>query len=636
MVLTRMQRARAQQVEQAEQRNANERRSPPVSPLSSRPVPLGSVVNPLTNRVIKVGSATYRSLVDRGVLDPQRVSLHEAQGMARPSAKPCPPGQVRNPQTGRCINVSKGTYQRLLQQGVQFHDDDLPNLVIKAGDAVAAPQLPPRSPRPTQRETAEKCRNSVTLYQSDVTDLPEGDLLMLPSGFCYSIDELVDWIQSESFNNKDAYDSERTLFDHSNEHVWSGVPRLAQVVSEYFRVQRQKRDAETALLANNLPAIYAIGKAARICMFDSYLSHEKEDSSTFEYSVEALSDLATTIRGLPKEARAALYNPHSKKLVEDIIEDANTGARCIHGIGYVLLQTFVSCFQRVEITGHLKYNPMGTGLYFVLKDGQLLVYNYECRLINAPHTQRYTNAWTKEKLGFNQVTDLVWTYSDMLRHHKREYAKCPNEASYSTLGSHDEWGELMFWRKVTLSSGHCFDLLFLLRTMTDQLNTCINTNPSPKYPTNPFTRMPLSHADLVTIRRRITINYIKVSEPLMLFLSNPELLWSQDREYVQSRAWTEKCTDVFGKELRYLKAVDSIESGVARIAGLWVPVSMNPTGLERQAKDYLESNDLSVITRFLTIVPGYYFSDNYFKNGNAGNIIHGYGDADFQDLQTRS
>lgn len=580
------------------------------------------VMNPLTKRLVNVGSKKYRELVQQGVIVPKEQPLPQVQRVVErkqvQNLKPCAEGKVRNPQTGYCIQKNGALYKKLKAQGVQFFDDDL----------VPVPQLVAPNPVPAKK----KCKNHDTfLYQTDMSEIPEDDLLILPSGYCFSISEILDWIKSGTFQNMDPYLTGETLFSEGNKPVWN-IKELGPAIQAYFESQQKERQNAYKLIYDHLDMLYLIADTGRICYYDNLSSTEAKDSSEFEYSISALATLQEKLQALPKNVRDALTNLRfNNATVGDTVKQANEGTLCIHGVGINLIKIFITNFLNMEKAyPKLVYDPLKSGLYFVEeKKGVLIMYNSEIRFIADPTREYYVTYIRPITLEIykNIKSSLIWGKKKMNQEGLSEIytKKCPNEAYLSSLDTNDEWSEIPNWRKMRLEDGYCFDLLFLIITVTSQLNTTKNVNPYPIYPTNIFTNKPLTMGDLIQLRRRIVNNYLKVAPCLLLFLYNAEKVWSNDTEYTKSHAWRDACITLFERDLRYRRYLYERQGEDPIIHGIWVAKTEGMTQDERNIVQFLSTADPMYIQRVsIWKIPNtYYFINNLITI----NLQHAFGDA---------
>ena len=429
---------------------------------------------------------------------------------------------------------------------------------------------------------------------------------------------------------------------------------LVELLNNYFAEKEKEAERNNDVIYKNIDVLYKIADTGRICYFDNSTSHEENDSSTFAYSAEALSDLAEMIEKLKDFDKKIFKNLKAiSSTVANLLKSANEGTSCIHGIGTGLIWIFIQYFNSlISKYPEIIYDPLKTGLYFISdKDGITLV-NSETRLkVNT--SEYYYRAQFKSNIN-KANKKLLW---DMNKISKEGLStvykeKCPNNPDISTLQSLDEWKELEEWRKFRTEDGYCFDLLYLIKVVTDQINTEKMTNPYPKYPSNPFTFTKLTVKDLLKLKRQITNNYLIVASPLLKFLFNPEILWYNGPRDVR---WTDESFNesfknelikLFETDMRYRREFKdeihfSIENGVEIVnelplTGLWclknTPISNeenfalelinNPAVLFNITPDLKER--LKKI-KVHTLPEAYYYRNNYIDN-QARDLTDAYND----------
>ncbi len=583
-----------------------------------RVVPAGKILNPQSNRFVEIGGKTYRDLVKKGVIRPVNVPINAVE-VPRP-VKKCKPGYVINPRTNYPIKKNGQTYNRLKRQGVNFHDDDI---IAVDNVEIVAPQV-----------NRNDCKNRNTfLMFTDIEDVEKEDFIMLPNGYCFSVSELISALEQTEFNNKNPHVINEDLFTEENKNVWKKYPQLNQLVSEYFKKKKEERMSETNIISRHMNVLYEICKAGRICYFDN-IQNAGNNSEHFEYSIEALGNLSEMVEKLPQDAKNIFKNLKTlNSSLSTLIKDANEGNLCIHGIGIKLIKIFINTFLTIEnkmknTSRPLKYDPLKSGLYLISHKNNIAIVNAEVRLSPLPEKDiYYYNTHIKPVVENVGHSSLLWKVEKMRKEGLSViYSKeCPNDSFAATLESSDEWWELEEWRKIRLEDGYCFDLLFLIKTITDQLNVSKMTNPYPSYPNNIFTRGILKMKDLINIRRRIMNNYIQVAPCLTKFLHNPELFWTEDTSYSNSDEWREEVVGLFEREMnfsRYLNRID--EDRVPLINGHWVKKENRRTRHENIVLGYLGNPD---DTRIMRERP-YIVDDKYYYEdiGNNYALTHFYND----------
>lgn len=653
----------------------------------------GYVFNPLTGRQIKIGGPVYRDLIAKKIIKPkEEVKIKDV--VVEPPKKGNKEGYVINPKTGRAIKKGAALYKQLLKEGVIFYDDDLPVIPPRVIEELREKSksskdkknkysdedcmkwnknklINPITGRKIQegkgvyndfkkncshikslekkKSDRSKCINKDTfLLFTEIKDVPEEDFIMLPSGYCFAISELVDWLKTTDFSNKNPHLTTEELFNESNKKVWEKHPELSDLLSKFFKKKKEERQSTSDIIKDHLDVLYKIGDVGRICYYDNIQSHETKDSGEFEYAINSIADLSHMIESLSADVKKIFKKLHSGVAfmnVERIINDANNGNQCIHGIGASLLNIFITNFLILE--KHLnsgsnikiRYDPLKCKLYFVKdKYGNLVFYNAENRLIlntKLPEGYYYVTNFKSmmNEITKNDKTTMIWDMKTLRKKGLTEVYKetCRNDEPYQvSVEAVDEWTELEEWRKIKLEDGYCFDLMFLLITITNQLNTTRSTNPNPIYPYNPFTNVNLSMNDLINLKRRITNNYIKVAPCITKFLHNPDLFWSEDNNYTKSIEWMNKTIQVFDREMRFKRYIEKIDDdNTPLINGYWV-LKNEPISQEEQLiYRYLETMRpnyiylLKALRRF-KIPTNYYYS--LINNSNI--LTHGYNDID--------
>jgi hypothetical protein len=656
---------------------------------------IGHVFNPKTGRQIKIGGQVYRDLIAKKIINPpEEVRIRDI--VVQPPKKAIKEGFVINPNSGRAIKKGAALYKQLLKQGVIFYDDDLPvipQLVIedikekskspkeKKGkyshdDCMKWKQnklINPITGRKIQegkgvyndlkkhcadvkslekqkeekkKSDRTKCVNKETfLLFDDVDDIPEEDFIMLPSGYCFAISELVDWLKTTDFSNKNPHLTTEELFNDSNKKVWEKHPELANLISKFFKKKKEERNSNSDVIKDHLDVLYKIGDVGRICYYDNIQSFEQRDSGQFEYSINSIADLSHMIESLPTAVKNVFKNLHSGTPsinVEKIINDANSGAQCIHGIGKSFIYIFIINFLILEKSLNsgsnirIRYEPLRCKLYFVRdKNNTLVFYNAENRLIlntTLPdgyyHRTHFKNMM--DEITKNDTT-IIWEMNTVRQKGLSEVYKdtCKNDDTYQvTVEAVDEWSELEEWRKIKLDDGYCFDLMFLLITITNQLNTTRSTNPSPVYPYNPFTNVNLTMNDLINLKRRINNNYINVAPCITKFLYNPELCWSEDTNYTKSIDWMNRIIGLFDHEMRFKRYIQEIDTdNTPLINGYWVLKTERQNQEENLIYGYLQTMRDQYIVQ-LRAMPRFKIPTNYYYSlSNVPSVlIHGYND----------
>lgn len=566
------------------------------------------VINPLTNKYINVGSKLYNNLVIKKIINPIENSLEKAKELNGPKPECIEVEYVINPKTNRKIQKYGKLYTQLVKQGI-LSDQKLPKII-------------PRN-----------CINKQTfmLFQNieDIKEIPDEDFLQLPSGYCFSINEIIDWINSKSFDNKNPHDTKQTLF--KKEDLESAnlnkSPELVRLLKLYFNEHEKKIISESSILKDHIDILYKIGDTGRICYFDNSASNESQDSSTFFYSIIALNDLSSEINKLPANIKKIFQNLRvSYSSVDTIIKSAENGTDCIHGVGIKLLEIFIVKFVELYKNYNIIYDPLKTHLYFVEdQKGNINMYNTETRLVFNTLNYYYESKF-KDMLNKTKDKNMIWKLDDIRKKGLSTIykEKCKNDPDISTLNTIDEWIELEEWRKFTTEDNYCFDLLFLIRVLTDQLNTVRMTNPEPIYPKNIFTNKKLSYGDLLKLRRQISNNYLLVSPPLLKFLYNPDVLWSETD--TDNQEWRTKVINLFEKDMRFRRHFSSYENEELQLICEWVPKDTRRDYNEDGILKFISTADPRYIRGLdrISTENNYYFTNNFSTSNLA--LKHGYSD----------
>lgn len=571
---------------------------------TSKPCPPPKVRNPESNRCITLDGALFQKLIKKGVQFEQ-----DFENVTK-SKKVCKPSEILNPISQRCIKKHGSLYKKLLKQGVDFHDDDLHRLNSKTDINIRT--------KYNEKNAKQECKNQETFVMFEpVNEIPHDKLVVLAPGYCFHLDEITAYVESSGFNNRNPHDNHLDLFKH--DQIISN-DRLQKAVSAFFAKQRKTRDERRAVLKQHMDILYAIGDTGRICLYDNITSHETNSSAVFEWSIEALSNLTAIINKLSKKDQSVFLDletiDHNK--LELYLKCANEGTMCIHGIGYALIFIFVKAFLEIESTlPDITCDPLKASLYFKMdhNTNRLVFHNLQNRFY-VDVTAKASDSYYIQK--YNSLVPAVLPKSSTLftRHMT---IKCLQQSMYATIDALDSWNLLDVWRLFSTEDGHCFDILYMIKVITDQLNMDKHMNPYPQYPNNPFTKQIFSQADLKLLRRLITCNMLKCSPVLHTFLANEDLWLSKS-----SARWTTKCIDAFEQSMRYVRIFNGIDAGEITILGYWnhkhVPVEVH----EQVVLDFLGNYDEETRAVLESMQKKYKYpismsSDYYCYDG--GNIV---------------
>jgi len=195
---------------------------------------------------------------------------------------------------------------------------------------------------------------------------------------------------------------------------------------------------------------------------------------------------------------------------------------------------------------------------------------------------------------------------------KKEPIQCMNEAMFSTLDTLDDWSELQSWRQFISHDGYVFDILFLVKLFTDQLNTEKSFNPFPIFPNNPFTREPFVADDFIKMKLILESNQIQPSHVLHMFLQT-SYLWNHELDI---NNWRNLCIEAFESQLRFVRQFNNIESNrELKLLCYWTVWNAPKAPTELSINKYLRTMNHGILTRLYhgpryTFLPySYYFKD---------------------------
>lgn len=555
------------------------------------------VLNPTTDRCIKIRGQTYsRIFPNRSELGKQiqnRTRQARQARQTRETRKKCKPGEALNTHTNRCIKIGTQLYRHALRQGWIKQDSDkkssdkkssrtdVPGVeetkdeegVEETKDEEDVVRRGPRGSNSSRTKKRNKCKNKDTFMMfTDVKDIEDNDFIMTDEGFCFSAEELVAFIASEAFNNKNPHDLSKELFinDPLNNEYIKKHPELIAVIKSYFTKKHKEQIDAIKVMERNIEILYEICNTGRICAFNSATSFDTDDSSGFARSIDALAKLSQRLDNL-SEKEKEVYKYAIKKT-----DEANKGEMCIHGVGLYLMDYFIKMFSKFDI----EYDSMKTGLYFFLH-----AINRKKYLFIVSNEHRFTYDTSKHPLMLSNNEKYIklikpnMLESDLDRKSKVYENKCAFDSDMVTIESADSWKEIPDWRKITLDDDICFDLLFLVKIITTDLNNAKNNNPYPKYPRNPFTRKIFTQDELTHIKILLDDNYVKLNEPLNYFLNEPSLWLNSINNDDDENRWRNRMVDRLERaNLRFVRKVNIIHDELHCI-GEWninsYPISPN-------------------------------------------------------------
>lgn len=589
------------------------------------------VVNPITNRCIDINGATYKRVFKQKAklnLEIKKTKkklkkLKQRQPIVQPVVRPvkqCPPGKVLNTHTNRCIKVGTGLYKLALKNGW------VPTQLAPIPAPIPPPAPPQAEPGLVMRPfdwAQRNCKNATTFMLFDnVEEIPDSDLLITPNGFCFSSEELVSYIASDAFNNRNPHDISLELFKQGDTNAFfvKDHPKVIRALKAYFKIKLEEQKADDKIFMDTLDVLYEVCNAGRICYFNNNFSHEREDSSVFERSIQALAILSDKIQKL------SIANRKPYKYVIQKIDQANKGEECIHGIGFSLIRFFITSYSRLT---KARYDSIKTGLSFKKAKGLGLGLGLGAPLVYFISTEhRFT---LKPTVGvILQMQPLLnkllnfgsfkTTPIKVLLEQKNTYFKstCAYEPYLVTNNSVDNWEEVSDWRKVRFDN-QCFDLFYLIKIITNDLNVAKNNNPFPKYPTNPFTQKVFTSSQLTHIKHLCNDNWIILNKPLHVLLNSPDLMVDNNQN-VSSRWRTTFIDTLERKQLRYVRKNNIIDNAL-HCTGEWNSKDTIQTPVERLIIQYLNTADGNILAALIrrsneTTNENYFYTVGSIRSSN--------------------
>ena len=501
--------------------------------------PDGKIENPITHRCIDINGKTYKELVKKGVLP----NVQESQQIQprSPQANKCKSNEDINPLTKRCLKIGSYLWKKLVKEGI-----------IKVNKS--------------NEKNKKQCNNHSTfLMFEDIDNVKQDDLIKTKDGYCFSATELMDFINSNAFQNINPHNPQLELLSEKEiDSTLQNHPKLLNKIRKYFQDKIKQQDEKSKIFEQTIDALYAVGNTGRICYFNNLTSSEQKDSSVFQRSIQSLQELSEIIESLPQNKKYA-YDQ-----VMSYIDSTNKGQMCIHGTGVKLLHFFIRAFN----TTNVKYNPVKTGIYFTKVDDSILFYSNE---------HRFTMTVNEMKKGQHFYDAVQNVKKDMITERKEKsdlYDQiCEYDSYMVTEDTLDEWKDLPDWRKINFHQKQCFDIFYLIKIMTDNLNNAKNNNPYPKFPTNPFTQKPFDIQEIGHLYFLIQDNFVDVNPALHIFLKNPEL-WKNTRN------WSEKFIDKIEKDKRFVRLFNLVGNEL-HCHGMWHNKNRPMNSSERKIIEFL-------------------------------------------------
>ena len=496
--------------------------------------------------------------------------------------KKCPQGKVLNTHTNRCIVIGSALYKTALKNGwLHFENSqDQPN-----------PNL------------TKDCKNKTTFMMfEDVKDIEATDLLIPPdTNYCFSAEELVAYISSEAYDNKNPHDVSKILFYRHDLHTafLKKHPKVLEAVQKYFKNKYEKEKQKSSVYLKTIDVLHEVCNTGRICYYNNITSFDKDDSSTFDRSIEALSNLSNILNNKLSKTEKFAY----EKAIQNV-DDTNKGNLCIHGAGSKLMIFALEMFSKLpDPKTHYDTNKTNLSIEKTKKSGHYYIVSREHRFTPDP-----TDSWTKNLL--QDILKKIYKSGSLDKDLSKYYDdNCEYPAYMVTDDSLDEWKELPDWRKIRFGDKfNCFDGLYLIKSITNNLNVAKNNNPYPTYPTNPFTRKIFTKQQLRHLKHMCDDNFILLNKPLKVFLNNPEL-WVSSVD----GGWKDRLLDKFENEkLRFVRK-NNIIDGELHCTGTW-HLDTTPTSLiEKNINKYLNSALPKYLDK-LRRLPNEVVNDEYYFN----------------------
>ena len=479
-------------------------------------------------------------------------------------------------------------------------------------------------PKLSSEKRTETCKNDETFTMfENVKDIPKKQFIQLSSGYCFDVDDLMEYIKSDNFRNKNPHDTNVDLIDVDRDSIHiKHFPQLKKQLNEYFANQKAKEKNVEKSVYDNLDLLYEVGNIGRILAFDQIyrenLAFQVEDSSVFERSILAITKFSELLKTKPKDVIDLFENklvvPYATYSIKKILDDADKGNNCIHGLGLKLCNIFIYWFVILEKKYDIKYDVTKTKFLLKWTKSKLIVYDMS---INKSPSD-YNEYWYFVNLIKHTKNTSLIDYKRNLKRIYEHYDKtCGADANMVTLDNVDKWEDVQPWRIIKLKN-YCYDILFLIKTIVSSLNASDYSNPKPVFPKNPFTMELLTINELKLIDHRIQVHKLfdDVHNPLKVFLSETKL-WKN------STTWFITALEAFNKELRFKRngAVDSQNN----YTGFWVSKKNKITKNEQNIKDLLafhpqapQYNKLKKLIKENskednTLIDKYYFNTTYVK-----------------------
>jgi len=522
---------------------------------SKNDCPDGKIENPITKRCITINGKIYKDLVKQGVLQPVEQQNKESSNQQK---RDCKEDEQINPLTKRCLKIGSYLWKKLVKEGI-----------IKVNDAEKSNSNKKSSSRDKSiGKNKKQCNNHSTfLMFEDIDNVKEDDLIKTQNGYCFSATELMDFINSNEFKNINPHNPQLELLTEKEiDVVLKNHPKLLGKIRKYFQDKMKQQDDKKKIFEQTIDILYAVGNTGRICYFNNLISSETNNPSIFQRSIQSLQELSEKIDTLPQKQKSA-YD-----CVVSWIESTNNGRMCIRGVGIRLLRYFIGSFNTTDV----KYNPVKIGLYFKKINNSIFFYSNEHRFTITPQHMKNVLIGSFYDVVQNVKKDMITETSEKSEMYEQV---CEYDPFMVTEDALDKWQDLPDWRKIRFDQKYCFDMFYLIKIMTDNLNNTKNNNPYPKFPTNPFTQKPFEIEEIEHLYFLTKDNSIDVNPPLHIFFNNPEL-WKNTKN------WSEKFIEKMENKKRFVRLLNFVGNEL-HCHGMWHNKNRPMSSSEKKINEFL-------------------------------------------------
>lgn len=200
--------------------------------------------------------------------------------------------------------------------------------------------------------------------------------------------------------------------------------------------------------------------------------------------------------------------------------------------------------------------------------------------VSKTSTQEHTSSSSKSKpKSSTKNADQIY---DM---YERD---CYAPSDLVTWRLNDSWKEIALWRIVKFDK-YCFDILFLIQLLTNQLNSSDYNNPKPEFPKNPFTNVKFTVDELMTIKKRCEDHkLLPITSPLRVYLQHQELFTITSNMTI----WREQAIDKLSNHLRY--KLIGVTDSQGNFIGFWTKKNAAVSGTEKKIQKWLQTNNKSI------------------------------------------